>query len=531
MKDSELEISSSDYFNLHDIPGGARVALYGTGQGGEDARTLLAEMRPDIKVVAYVDTFATGEKEGLPILSPEDLTRNNQIDLVLVCSAYHAEIVGLLKWLRIKGYRVFNPNAFVSMSRPVDQAGLLENSKYTCSVQYVFTGGKVREVCERFLSILSGCSDSVALVGNHAIIPVVAHLLSAELGPSRVEACCNFNDMFKLRGRRDIQTVIMLCDGDAFVSYLRGVVFGIPFKGRIVLPSSENAVREEIHFEDPTPIVVCAFPCAGTGRFIPSFQHLLELCGWSLMLCAPFIRNLHVVSSSKERGADQPSIAEATDAVYWHGRALDHHICMVTHEWLLVERLGSLNCNVVVLMRDPRDIVNSFYWRTVGKSEVGGEEHLLRIIKGYVRFNDAERAYAGRWPDAGIIVRTYVDALDAHNTHIVRFEEMDDVDGRHLRRLMASLGIDGNPLFELDDACYRHAAHLGSFEYQTNGLRKRGEDHQGGLGGEASGLALRKGISGDWRSSFTPAAVDLFKAYAGDGLIRLGYETDHDWGI
>jgi hypothetical protein len=39
----------------------------------------------------------------------------------------------------------------------------------------------------------------------------------------------------------------------------------------------------------------------------------------------------------------------------------------------------------------------------------------------------------------------------------------------------------------------------------------------------------RKGVVGDWRSHFTSAHVDRFKAGAGDLLISLGYERDSSW--
>lgn len=40
---------------------------------------------------------------------------------------------------------------------------------------------------------------------------------------------------------------------------------------------------------------------------------------------------------------------------------------------------------------------------------------------------------------------------------------------------------------------------------------------------------FRKGQPGNWREHFTPANKACFKATAGDLLIRLGYEVDHDW--
>ncbi|HJW89582.1 MAG TPA: sulfotransferase domain-containing protein [Anaerolineales bacterium] len=40
---------------------------------------------------------------------------------------------------------------------------------------------------------------------------------------------------------------------------------------------------------------------------------------------------------------------------------------------------------------------------------------------------------------------------------------------------------------------------------------------------------FRKGQPGNWREHFTPANKQLFKELAGDLLVRLGYEQDHNW--
>jgi hypothetical protein len=39
----------------------------------------------------------------------------------------------------------------------------------------------------------------------------------------------------------------------------------------------------------------------------------------------------------------------------------------------------------------------------------------------------------------------------------------------------------------------------------------------------------RKGISGDWRNHFNAESRQLFDEYAGDMLVELGYELDHQW--
>jgi len=40
---------------------------------------------------------------------------------------------------------------------------------------------------------------------------------------------------------------------------------------------------------------------------------------------------------------------------------------------------------------------------------------------------------------------------------------------------------------------------------------------------------VRKGISGDWKNHFTPAAARVFDELGGDMLVKLGYEPDRRW--
>ena len=96
---------------------------------------------------------------------------------------------------------------------------------------------------------------------------------------------------------------------------------------------------------------------------------------------------------------------------------------------------------------------------------------------------------------------------------------------------LARLGLGANPLMPISAETYSRAAYLGSFEYQTGGRRRRGEDHAGRPGGEHSGISTRKGVVGDWRSSFTPRAVERFKELTGNALVTLGYERDSHWQL
>lgn len=48
-------------------------------------------------------------------------------------------------------------------------------------------------------------------------------------------------------------------------------------------------------------------------------------------------------------------------------------------------------------------------------------------------------------------------------------------------------------------------------------------------GSEARDRFIRKGVSGDWRNHFSVEDKNVFKELAGDLLLQLGYEKDHNW--
>jgi FkbM family methyltransferase len=94
---------------LEDLPRGSRVCLYGAGQGGAGFRALLRERRPDVAVVAFVDDFRAGEKDGVPVVTPAGLAALPGFDLVLVTSTYWRDIARGLRERGTGPFRVVDP--------------------------------------------------------------------------------------------------------------------------------------------------------------------------------------------------------------------------------------------------------------------------------------------------------------------------------------------------------------------------------------------------------------------------------------
>lgn len=72
---------------------------------------------------------------------------------------------------------------------------------------------------------------------------------------------------------------------------------------------------------------------------------------------------------------------------------------------------------------------------------------------------------------------------------------------------------------EVDDQKLTGIVNKYSFENQA--LREKGQEN--------SSSFLRKGVQGDWKNHFSEKDKDLFKKYAGQTLIELGYEENFNW--
>src|SRR5215217_9038512 len=96
----------------------------------------------------------------------------------------------------------------------------------------------------------------------------------------------------------------------------------------------------------------------------------------------------------------------------------------------------------------------------------------------------------------------------------VRYEDLLERPEEEMRRLLGFLGV------EATDATVTWCVEAASFEKLTRG-RDRGEEDPSSF--------FRKGVAGDWKTVFIERDRQAFKEEAGDLLIKLGYDKDHNW--
>jgi FkbM family methyltransferase len=89
------------------VPKCLRLAIYGAGKAGEIFHSFVKKNRPDLEVRCYISSFESGQKASLPVILPHDKEALEDIDLIVVCSYKHDEIIGVLKYLGISKYILF----------------------------------------------------------------------------------------------------------------------------------------------------------------------------------------------------------------------------------------------------------------------------------------------------------------------------------------------------------------------------------------------------------------------------------------
>lgn len=175
---------------------------------------------------------------------------------------------------------------------------------------------------------------------------------------------------------------------------------------------------------------------------------------------------------------------------------------------------------IAYLLRDARDVATSGVhdWLTKATSDRPPSEFQRRrrakLIDGEAgpalgRFFEPEEldTWARTW-------REPLDAIQPSAELTISFEALKRDQAGELRRLLRLLGVD-------ESAAVVAACVEGSSFQRMSGGRAPGD----GL----AGAKVRKGVVGDWRTSFTREDGERFHALVGDLLVRHGYAADDGW--
>lgn len=179
--------------------------------------------------------------------------------------------------------------------------------------------------------------------------------------------------------------------------------------------------------------------------------------------------------------------------------------------------------NIIVVFRDGRDVMISFYFHSFFKNELYNHA-LVNQMRRELPFNDYNNVennlpifirykFTKKWPPRFSWTEFVENWIDKDVT-IIKYEELlHDPAGTVGRALENVIGM------KVDQESVVRIVEKHSFQ----NLTKRNPGY------ECRSSFLRKGISGDWKNYFNKEARELFDYYAGDQLIKLGYEKNRSW--
>lgn len=183
------------------------------------------------------------------------------------------------------------------------------------------------------------------------------------------------------------------------------------------------------------------------------------------------------------------------------------------HRFFLMRRVKN---RVVYLIRDGRDVVVSYYFQ-ICSMPVGSK--LKNIIADqlpcpleikYIRENlPAFIIWWSRCCIASVDYRTHLLKAEELGFMFTRFEDlkMDTVNVLHRIFLFLGEKVDSDQMVK------------SVYENDISKLKKESPDS----------TFLRKGEIGDWKNYFCRDAAQNFDQYAGDLLIKFGYESNCEW--
>ena len=184
------------------------------------------------------------------------------------------------------------------------------------------------------------------------------------------------------------------------------------------------------------------------------------------------------------------------------------------------------NKKSICVLRDGRDVMVSAYYYFLIKNE-RNKPFGVRAFRKANEFENYEEVKSNlpdfihymfndysinlkkrRWDEFNLRF------LNDPNVLFVRYEDMLEDAVTVMKESMAFLQLTVPSQEKIEEV-------VNKYSFAKMAKRKAGEENTKSY--------FRKGVAGDWKNKFTPEACKVFDEYAGEALIKLGYEKDHNW--
>lgn len=186
-----------------------------------------------------------------------------------------------------------------------------------------------------------------------------------------------------------------------------------------------------------------------------------------------------------------------------------------------IDRVG--NGPTIVVWRDPRDIMVSWYYHTMFVSDRNHPEFVeqYRSALAFADFDDIQSNlpefidFNFRSPlSPRFSFNDFFDAWHGRADVVYcRYEDLNTAPADTLARVSSELGF-----VSPEDQIARI---VDRYSFRKQASRPAGTENKGSY--------LRKGIVGDWQNHFSAEARRVFHSHIGKRLIQLGYEKDDAW--
>lgn len=182
--------------------------------------------------------------------------------------------------------------------------------------------------------------------------------------------------------------------------------------------------------------------------------------------------------------------------------------------------------NVTLVLRDGRDAIVSAYYHFLFKNDINWEFGVKKH-RSYLQFKDYDDIRTNlprfieyvfnEYPKQGFHHFSWSQFIDSwwdKGAHVVRYEHL-------LTQPVPTLREAAQKLVKREFSDAEIEAIVQKYSFKNVAGRAAGSEDKSSF--------ARKGIAGDWKNNFSSEACQVFNQFAGEHLIRVGYEADSSW--